>query len=1110
MASKKGSYETKIKISGDLDHSFTSSVSKAEKELKKLYLDAKKQGSFLSGVDSLGALSDNTLRLVAKSAAAASAGIAGIGTASVIAGTSFEKQMSSVQAISGASAAEMERLNQLAKEMGRNTQFSATEAGQGLEYMAMAGWNVDQMAAGLPAVLNLAAASGEDLGMVSDIVTDALTAFGLAAEDAAMFSDVLAEASNASNTDVAMMGETFQYVAPVAGALKFSIQDVAIATGLMANAGIKGGQAGTALRATLSRLVKPTKEVRGAMETLGLSVTDTDGNMKSLREIMQEMRVGFAGLDTAQQASVAAALAGQEAMSGLLAIVNASPTDFDKLADAIDHSAGSAEKMAAVRIDNLAGDFTLLKSAAEGAGIETYESISDVLRELVQGSTDLVNGFTESGVLDDLAEKIPTVRRIARGFGEDISNAMEPIQDAGEWFLENPDVVAGGISGIGSAMLTFKAAQGITGAVKVLGSLSGMIGAWPVAAAGLAIGGITGISVAVKTAQSNMRRANLAEHFGDITLSISELDETAKLIMDNQYLQKATEALEGLDEVRSLAQGFNDAQESLDKLNWKIGMGMGLDADELESYTSAVDQMIQGAIDVVEQAQYTAHLNVQAVFGRESAAGNEILGGFDEMYTGISGEVSRLGQQLGEVYSEALEDGIIDVDEAKTIQELQQKLAEITEQVSRSQYDARLERISDQYSGKELDGDTFQNLQQEINGVLEERRRALAESTEAIYAGLNLQLERGELSPAEYARRKASTREEYQLQDMSSVLQGASFTAESIKDAYEQEIAAVAPAIQETLRSAMASAMQNGVQGEEPLIDWTAEQFGSWLDMSGFDMTSRENIQKLWEAIEPQFEELAAYKSRMEEAGKELPEAFLQGFQETAEIGAIAGDTNAMYELLSGMGEDDAYAQVMDEYAEMGGEIPQKLGAGIAENTGAVDEAVSELKGYTQEQLDQEFNNLIVNGHVQMNLSSRIISSINPGHGAGIKPERHAKGGLIMQPTLSWFAEESPEMAIPIDGSDRALSLWEETGRLLGAYEENNYSKTYDAMIRRTAADSGGSGAGNVAAAPVYQPIMNFYGNTDQEDVEKANQAGFEQFREWYEQLQYEQARTAF
>ncbi len=474
MAGKKGNYETKIKISGELDRSFPGAVDRACFELQRLHDTARKKEGFLSGVDSLGAISDRTFRLVAGSAKMAAAGILGIGTASAAVGAGFEKQMSSVRAISGASAEEMRRLNSLAKEAGRTTQFSATEAGQGLEYMAMAGWNVNQMAAGLPAVLNLAAASGEDLGMVSDIVTDALTAFGLAAEDAAMFSDVLAEASNASNTDVALMGATFQYVAPVAGALKYSIQDVAVATGLMANAGIKGEKAGTALRAMFTNLAKPTKEMQGYMDALSISLTDSSGEMKPLRTQLIEMRQAFAGLTEARKAEYAAGIAGKEGMSGMLAIMNASEEDFQKLATAIDHSAGAAEDMAQVRIDNLAGDLTLLKSAAEGAGIELYSVFSPELRGLVQSASGTVNGFTEN-----LQKSLPKIRRQMKLFGEDIQEGFQPVLDFGEWCLNNPQAIKGTLVGISGALLTFKGAQVAKDGIALLGRLSGMVSAWP-------------------------------------------------------------------------------------------------------------------------------------------------------------------------------------------------------------------------------------------------------------------------------------------------------------------------------------------------------------------------------------------------------------------------------------------------------------------------------------------------------------------------------------------------------------------------------------------------------------------------------------------------------
>lgn len=313
----------------------------------------------------------------------------------------FEAQMKKVQAISGASGSEFEALTAKAKEMGAATQFSATEAGQALEYMAMAGWKTDDMLSGISGIMDLAAASGEDLGKVSDIVTDALTAFGLKASDSAHFADVLAAASSNSNTNVGMMGETFKYVAPIAGALGYSAEDTAVAIGLMANAGIKGSDAGTALRATMTRLVDPPKDAAQALEALGISVRNSDGTMKPFMQTMKELRSKFSGLSQAEKAQMASSIAGQEAMSGFLAIVNASDSDFDKLTDSIYNADGAAAKMAATMNDNLKGDLKALSSVWESFQLEIMSGKGgDGIRSFVQGvKTDLekFTGYIKDG-----------------------------------------------------------------------------------------------------------------------------------------------------------------------------------------------------------------------------------------------------------------------------------------------------------------------------------------------------------------------------------------------------------------------------------------------------------------------------------------------------------------------------------------------------------------------------------------------------------------------------------------------------------------------------------------------------------------------------------------
>lgn len=332
--------------------------------------------------------------IVSTITAATGAGAVAAGTAAINAGKSFEAGMGEVQAISGASRKDLEALTNKAKEMGATTKFSATQASEGLKYMAMAGWNSQQMIDGLPGVMNLAAASGEDLGTVSDIVTDALTAMGLKAGDSAHFADVLATAASSSNTNVAMMGETFKYAAPLAGTLGYNIEDLSQAIGLMANAGIKGSQSGTSLRSILTRLASPPSDAAKAMEKYGISIKNSDGSMKSLMEVMENMRDSLQGLPEDEKAAAASALGGQEAMSGLLAIINASESDFDNLSKAIDNASGAAQNQADIMNDNLQGALYELGSAAESAGIELYDNIKNPAKKAVRAAATEIRSLS--------------------------------------------------------------------------------------------------------------------------------------------------------------------------------------------------------------------------------------------------------------------------------------------------------------------------------------------------------------------------------------------------------------------------------------------------------------------------------------------------------------------------------------------------------------------------------------------------------------------------------------------------------------------------------------------------------------------------------------------
>lgn len=526
-------YTLSATITGDASK-FQKAMQQAETSMQKL---SQKLSGFGSGLESLGGkLSAAGGKLTALETAVGGAAAA-LGTQAVKAGASFEAEMSKVSAISGATGDNFKQLKEKAMEMGKKTKFSATESAEAFEYMAMAGWKTEEMLGGIEGIMNLAAASGEDLATTSDIVTDALTAFGLSASDSAEFADVLAAASANANTNVSMMGDTFKYVAPVAGALGYSVQDTAIAIGLMANSGIKASQAGTALRSILSRMAKPTEQVQTAMNELGISLTDSNGNMKSMRQVMEDMRNGFSGLTKDQQAAYAATIGGQEAMSGLLAIVNTSEEDFDKLAASIDNSNGTCQDMADTMNQNLSGQFTLLKGHLDTINVKIFEQMEPGLMNVVgyaQRAADAIDGMVSAfaaakdagGVGKGIEAAIGALDKMANAGAipevfANIADKLQLVYDKLKALKESGvplEKIAAAAAAMGPAMLIAgKAASVLGGGFQsisgILGAFSGVIGGAKSEISGLS-GWFTSFSGKLKTAKGSLTAAGGA--FGSL------------------------------------------------------------------------------------------------------------------------------------------------------------------------------------------------------------------------------------------------------------------------------------------------------------------------------------------------------------------------------------------------------------------------------------------------------------------------------------------------------------------------------------------------------------------------------------------------------------------
>lgn len=387
-------------------------------------------------------------------------------------GMDFEAGMSQVQATSGSTAEEMELLTAEAMRVGEITKFSAAEAAEGLNYMAMAGWKSGDMLAGLEGMANLAAAANTDLGTASDIVTDTLTAMGYAAGDSAKLADVMAAASSNANTNVELMGYTFRYAAPVAGALGYSMEDLAVATGLMANAGIKGEQAGTTLRAGLTNLVSPASTAATAMEQYGISIKNSDGTVKPLSETMEILRQKLGQLPEAEQAAAASAIFGKEAMSGWLSVINTSDEDFAKLTSAIYNSEGAAQQMATTMQDNLKGDVEELGGAIDTLAIKIYDGLSGSLREGVQA----IHGFITGGI--SMTEMFAKLGQAVSSIGETIKGYMPTLISMGKELVVN--LANGLVSGLpslvsGAANMVTSIATGIANNARKILEMGGKL-----------------------------------------------------------------------------------------------------------------------------------------------------------------------------------------------------------------------------------------------------------------------------------------------------------------------------------------------------------------------------------------------------------------------------------------------------------------------------------------------------------------------------------------------------------------------------------------------------------------------------------------------------------
>ena len=465
-------------ISKDQYDALQREIIETEQELKRLEEQANQSATALQKIGATGEKwkeVGGNIENAGKKLMPVTATVTALGTVSVKTAADFESSMSKVAAVSGATGSDLEALSKKAREMGSKTKFSASEAAEAMNYMAMAGWKTEDMLSGIEGVMNLAAASGEDLATTSDIVTDALTAFGLSAQDSGHFADVLAAASSNANTNVSMMGETFKYAAPIAGALGFSVEDTAEAIGLMANAGIKGSQAGTSLRTIMTNLSGDVKICGQNIGEVTIATTNADGSMRDLSDILADCRTAFSGLSESEKAAAAESLVGKNAMSGFLALMNAGEGDIAKLSGAIDNCNGAAQSMADTMNDNLEGQLTILKSQLQELAI----SFGEILLPAVKSIVSFLQGFINvlNSMPDGMKQTIITIALVAAALGPVLIIIGKVISAVGTIMTIVPKV-AGVIKTVQRAFAALNATMLANPIVLIIAAIAALVAAF--------------------------------------------------------------------------------------------------------------------------------------------------------------------------------------------------------------------------------------------------------------------------------------------------------------------------------------------------------------------------------------------------------------------------------------------------------------------------------------------------------------------------------------------------------------------------------------------------------------------------------------------------------
>ncbi len=796
---------------------------------------------------------------------------------------------------------------------------------------------------------------------------------------------------------------------------------------------------------------------------------------------------------------------------------------WQELEAQVSDSSGALRNMYDTTTDTLLFAQKRLDSAKEDMQIRVADVFADDAKDFLLWLSERMPEATESIVefaeahRGEFADALETV-------GEGIEMLWENGIAAGQWIIKHRGALTGGLKAVAGGFVLVKGAlAGIKIAQLFTNPLSGAL-----TVAGLAATAIGAVAGAIRDAEREAVNADLAAHFGSLSLSMSEIEDVAQRILESDYLTGVVESLEAFGELDSFSDNMEDAAKTLDKLDWKISIGMELTAEESESYKQAIEDYVESAQEYALQSQYAVSLNLQYAFSEDDLESQNVVAKVNQFYQDKYDELSLLGKRLNETLTGSFNDGLLDIEKAPIIADIQRQMAEIEESLATGEFDARLSAIAMEYKGGgSLTADSFQDMQEEIMKQVEVANEAYRNAYVKNYASLQATYEGGELTEAEYRDAQEALTGQYMSNISSNRAKGVNFLLDTIMEQYSGEAEEYMQGIQEAIAEHAGNEEWWGVDPNSMLIGLLSE-----ADYGGPDKSTRKAIAELLEPMLPSIEEMQSYRRELEEIGMEIPESLATGISNFSFMDALSQadfmDGSAADVLGRQIAESEYgsfYKGLLEELDRSGVVVPDKLMESVnnaaamatAESVNAVADtfvspAVKGIYAYAQECVNQTFSGGL---HAVTELHLTVTPSVSrkklPDYRSlelsdGIMS--NAAGGIYSRPILTTFAEEGPEAAVPLDGSMRAKSIWAKAGQILGMLPQGSRDQSILAGASGQREDMAG---GNIQLH--YNPVVTIRGSASEKEVQKMQDVlkdHLDDLQEMIAEIERESRRTAF